>query len=77
MKVSMHSYLPNAPINLRLNFNFEKLVKRETPMCSFAKVGLKAGENISQHREISCASLSIKRTSKSMSKFQFRETAQK
>ena len=31
MKVSMHSYLPNAPINLRLNFNFEKLLKRETP----------------------------------------------
>ena len=28
MKVNMHSYLPNAPINLRLNFNFEKLVKR-------------------------------------------------
>ena len=70
MKVSMHSYLPNAPINLRLNFNFEKLVKRETPLGSFAKVGLKAGENISQHREISCATLSIIRTSKSMSKFQ-------
>ena len=41
MKVSMHSYLPNAPINLRLNFNFEKLVKHETLLCSFAKVGLK------------------------------------
>ena len=41
MKVSMQSYLPNAPINLRLNFNFEKLVKRETPLCRFAKVGLK------------------------------------
>ena len=46
MKVSMHSYLPNALINLRLNFNFEKLVKCETPLCSFAKVGLKVGENI-------------------------------
>ena len=41
MKVSMHSYLPNASINLRLNFNFEKLVKRETSLCGFAKVGLK------------------------------------
>ena len=46
MKVSMHSYLPNSPINLRLNFNFEKLVKHETPLCNFAKVGLKGGENI-------------------------------
>ena len=46
MKVSMHSYLPNAPINLPLNFNFEKLVKRETPLCGFWKVGLKGGENI-------------------------------
>ena len=59
LKVSMHSYLPNSPINLRLNFNFEKLVKHETSLCSFAKVGLKAGENIAQHREISWASLSI------------------
>ena len=51
--------LRNAPINLRLNFNFEKLVKRETPLWGFAKVGLKAGENISQCREGSCkASLS-------------------
>ena len=35
----------------------EKLVKRETSLCSFAKVGLKEGENISQRCEISCASL--------------------
>ena len=77
MKFSMHSYLPNAALNIRLNFNFEKLVKRETPFHSFAKVGLKAGETISQRCEISCASLSIKWTSKSMSKFQFWETAQK
>ena len=45
MKVSMHSYLPNAPINLRLNFNFEKLVKHETSLCGFAKVGLKIVQN--------------------------------
>ena len=43
MKVSMHSYLPNALINLGLNFIFEKLVKRETSLCCFAKVGLKGG----------------------------------
>ena len=70
IKVSMDSYIPNPPINLRLNFNFEKLVKRETLLCSFAKVGLKAGENILERRESSCASFSIKWTSKSMSKFQ-------
>ena len=46
MKVTMHSYLPNASINLRVNFNFEKLVKGETLLCGFAKVGLKGGENI-------------------------------
>ena len=44
MKVSMHSNLPNAPINLQLNFNFGKLVKHETPLYGFAKVGLKGGE---------------------------------
>ena len=41
MKVGMHSYFPNADLNLLLNFNFEKLVKRETSLCGFAKVGLK------------------------------------
>ena len=69
MKFSIHSYLPNASINLLLDFNFEKLVKRETPLCNFSKVGLKVGENISQRHEISCASLSMKWTSKSMGKF--------
>ena len=76
-KVGMHSYLPNAQINLRSNFNSEKLVKSETPLHCFAKVGLKAGENILQHHESSCASLSIKWTLKPLSKFQFRETTQK
>ena len=46
MKVSMHSYLKNAQISLRLNFSFEKLLKRETPLHGFAKVWLKRGENI-------------------------------
>ena len=44
MKVGMHSYFPNADLNLWLNFNFEKLVKRETSFCGFAKVGIKGGE---------------------------------
>ena len=46
VKGGMHSYFPNADLNLWLNFNFEKLVERETSLCSFAKVGLKGGENI-------------------------------
>ena len=46
VKVGMHSYFPNADLNLWLNFNFEKLVKREASLCGFAKVGLKGGENI-------------------------------
>ena len=45
VKVGMHSYIPNAQINLRSNFNYEKLVKSETPSFKFAKVWLKGGEN--------------------------------
>ena len=71
MKVSMYSYLQNGPINLQLNFNFEKLVKRETPLCGFAKVGLKAGENIFECLKSLHALLFIKWASKSMIKFKF------
>ena len=46
VKLGMHSYFPNADLNLWLNFNFEKLVKRETSLCSITKVVLKGGENI-------------------------------
>ena len=41
VKVRMHSYFSNADLNLCLNSNFEKLVKRETSLCGIAKVGLK------------------------------------
>ena len=44
VKVSMHSYLPNAHLNLCLNFNSKKLVKSETSLCGFTKVGIKGGE---------------------------------
>ena len=67
----MDSYLPNALINLRLNFNFEKLVKRETPLCGFAKVGLKGGENILECLESLHARLFIKCASKFMIEFKF------
>ena len=76
MKVRMHSYLPNAPINLQLNFNFEKFVKRETPLCSFSKVGIKGGENILKRRKCSRARFPIKWASKSMIKFQLQEFGQ-
>ena len=46
--------LRNAPINLGLNFNFEKLVRRETSLCSFAKVGVKGGENIGMSQKFAC-----------------------
>ena len=69
MKVGVHSYLPNAQINLWSNFNSKKLVKSETPLAVFAKVGLKWGENILECRESSHARLFIKCPSKSMIKF--------
>ena len=61
--------LRNAPKNLGLNFNFEKLVKRETSLCSFAKVGLKGGDNILECLKSSDAGLLIKLASIFMIKF--------
>ena len=71
MKVSMHSHLPNASINLRLNFNFETFVKREISLCGLAKVGLKGGENILECLKSLHARLLIKLASKFMIKFKF------
>ena len=71
MKVSMHSYLPNAPINLRLNFSFEKLPKCETPLRGFAQVWLKGGENILECLRSLHARLLIKLASKFTIKFKF------
>ena len=72
VKVGMHSYFPNADLNLRLNFNFEKLVKRETSLGGFAKVGLKGGENILECLKSLHAILLIKLASKSLEKFQLK-----
>ena len=77
MKVGMHSYFPNADLNLLLYFNFEKIVKRETSLCSFAKVGLKGGENILECLKSFHARLLMKLASKFMIKFKFWETARK
>ena len=70
VKVGMHSYFPNADLNIRLNFNFEKLVKRETTLCGFAKVGLKGGENVLECQKF-VARLLVKLASKFMIKFKF------
>ena len=64
MKVGMQSYFPNADLNLLLNFNFEKLVKRKTSLCGFAKVRLKGGENILECLKSLHAHLLIKLASK-------------
>ena len=77
VKVGMHSYFQNADLNLWLNFNFEKLVKRETSLCGFAKVGLKGGENILECLKSLHARLLIKLASKFMINFKFSETARK
>ena len=71
VKFGMHSYFPIADLNLWLNFNFEKLVKRETSLWGFAKVGLKGGENILECLKILHARLLIKWASKFMIKFKF------
>ena len=44
MKFGVDWYLPNAKVNLRPNFNSEKLVKSETLLYGFAEVGIKGGE---------------------------------
>ena len=71
MKVGVHCYLPNAQINLRSNFNSEKLVKSETRLYGFAKVGIKGGENISECFKSLHARLLIKLASKFMINFKF------
>ena len=77
VKVGMHSYFPNVDLNLWLISNFEKLVKRETSLCGFAKDGLKGGENILECLKSLHARLLIKLASKIRIKFKFWETAQK
>ena len=71
VKVGMHSYFANVDLNLWLNFNFQKLVKRETSLCGFAKFGLKAGENILECLKSFHARLFVKLASKFTIKFKF------
>ena len=76
MKVGVHTYHPNAHQKIWSNFNSKKFVKSETPSCGFAKVVVKWGENILEHRESWSAFLSIKCASKTMIKFQLRGNCQ-
>ena len=76
-KFGMHSYLPSGHLNLWSNFNSKKLVRSETPSCIFARVGIKGSPNSSKHCKSCHARLYIKRASKSMIKFQYREFGQK
>ena len=71
VKAGKHSYFPNADLNLWLNFNFVKLVKRETSLCGFANVGLEGGENILEYLKSLHARFLIKLASKFMIKFKF------
>ena len=64
VKVGVDYYLPNAHLNLWSNFNFDKLVKSETPSCGFVRIWLKGAENSSKHRESWGALLSSKCASK-------------
>ena len=54
MKVGVHWYLPNAKINLRSNFNYEKLVKSETLLYGFSEVGIKGGEIFGTSQNFVC-----------------------
>ena len=71
VKGGMHSYFLNADLKLWSNFNFEELVKRETSLCGFAKVGLNGGKNILECLKSLHARLLIKLASKFMIKFKF------
>ena len=71
VQVGMHSYFPNVDLNVWLNFNFEKLVKRETSLCDFGKFGIKGGENIFECLKSLHGPLLIKLASKFMIKFKF------
>ena len=77
VKAGVHSYFPNADLNLWLDFNFEKLVKRETSLCGFSKVGHKGGENILECLKSLHARLLIQLAPKFMIKFKFWEIARK
>ena len=54
-----------------IKFYFEKLVKHETSLCGFAKVGLKGGENILECLKSLHARLLSKLASEFMTKFKF------
>ena len=54
MKVGVHWYLPNAKINLRSNFNSEKLVNNETLLYGYPEVGIKAAKYFGTSQNFTC-----------------------
>jgi hypothetical protein len=75
-KVGVDACLPMGHPKLFSNFNSEKLVKVETRSCVFARLGLKGFENNSERHESCRGRSSTNVTSKSISKFKFREVGQ-
>ena len=54
MKIGVHWYLPNAKVNLRSNFNSEKLVKSETLLYGLAEVGIQGVKYFGTSRNFTC-----------------------
>ena len=54
MKFGAHCYLPNAKINLRSNFNSEKLVKSETLLLVLLRLGLKGVKYFGMSQNFAC-----------------------
>ena len=54
MKVGVHCYVPNAKINLRSNFNSEKLLKSETLLYGFSEVWIKGVKYFGTSRNFAC-----------------------
>jgi hypothetical protein len=75
-KVRVDACLPMGHPKIFSNFNSEKLIKVETRLCVFARLGLKGCENSSERHESWRGRSSTNVTSKSILKFKFREVGQ-
>ena len=69
VKVRVNASLSNGYPNPLSSFNYEKLVKSETPSYNFVRVWLKEAENSSEHHESWCTLLPSKCASKSIIEF--------
>ena len=76
-KFGMHSYLPNAHLNIWSYFNSKKLVKQKTLSCAFTKVALKGSEIAWNVAKVSVYTCLLKWVPKSTFKFHFWKSQQK